>query len=158
MSAQLTEDQELIVQTARSFAQEKLRPNAARWEEEGLSRETLQELASLGFGGIYVREEHGGSGLSRLDAALIFEELSRCCISTAAFLSIHNMCSWMIDSFGNEEQRAEWLPKLVTMECDLAAGPGEPSARTIAALIRPHFRCAPTAPAVVTWQMSMALA
>jgi hypothetical protein len=85
MSAQLTEDQELIVQTARSFAQEKLRPNAARWEEEGLSRETLQELASLGFGGIYVREEHGGSGLSRLDAALIFEELSRGCISTAAF-------------------------------------------------------------------------
>jgi len=116
MSAQLTEDQELIVETARSFAQEKLRPNAARWEEEGLSRETLQELASLGFGGIYVREEHGGSGLSRLDAALIFEELSRGCISTAAFLSIHNMCSWMIDSFGNEEQRAEWLPKLVTME------------------------------------------
>lgn len=116
MSAQLTEDQELIVETARSFAQEKLRPNAARWEEEGLSRETLQELASLGFGGIYVREEFGGSGLSRLDAALIFEELSRGCISTAAFLSIHNMCSWMIDSFGSEEQRAEWLPKLVTME------------------------------------------
>lgn len=116
MSAQLTEDQELIVQTARSFAQEKLRPNAARWEEEGLSRETLQELASLGFGGIYVREEHGGSGLSRLDAALIFEELSRGCISTAAFLSIHNMCSWMIDSFGNDEQRAAWLPKLTTME------------------------------------------
>ncbi|MEQ1817760.1 MAG: acyl-CoA dehydrogenase family protein [Terricaulis sp.] len=116
MSAQLTEDQELIVETARSFAQEKLRPNAARWEEEGLSRETLQELASLGFGGIYVREEFGGSGLSRLDAALIFEELSRGCISTAAFLSIHNMCSWMIDSFGNEEQRAEWLPRLVTMD------------------------------------------
>ncbi len=116
MSAQLTEDQELIVETARSFAQEKLRPNAARWEEEGLSRETLQELASLGFGGIYVREEHGGSGLSRLDAALIFEELSRGCISTAAFLSIHNMCSWMIDSFGTDEQRSEWLPKLTTMD------------------------------------------
>jgi alkylation response protein AidB-like acyl-CoA dehydrogenase len=116
MSAQLTEDQELIVDTARSFAQEKLRPNAARWEEEGLNRDVLQELASLGFGGIYVREEHGGSGLSRLDAALIFEELSRGCISTAAFLSIHNMCSWMIDSFGNDEQRAEWLPKLTTME------------------------------------------
>ncbi|MCX7359208.1 MAG: acyl-CoA dehydrogenase family protein [Alphaproteobacteria bacterium] len=116
MSAQLTEDQELIVETARSFAQEKLRPNAARWEEEGLSRETLQELARLGFGGIYVREEHGGSGLSRLDAALIFEELSRGCISTAAFLSIHNMCSWMIDSFGSDEQRAEWLPKLVSMD------------------------------------------
>lgn len=116
MSAQLTEDQELIVETARGFAQDKLRPNAARWEEEGLSRDVLQELAGLGFGGIYVREEHGGSGLTRLDAALIFEELSRGCIATAAFLSIHNMCSWMIDSFGSEEQRAEWLPKLTTMD------------------------------------------
>ena len=116
MAAQLTEDQDLIVETARSFAQERLRPNAARWEEEGLNRDVLRELAGLGFGGIYVREEHGGSGLSRLDAALIFEELSRGCIATAAFLSIHNMCSWMIDSFGNEEQRAAWLPKLVTMD------------------------------------------
>jgi alkylation response protein AidB-like acyl-CoA dehydrogenase len=116
MAAQLTEDQDLIVETARSFAQERLRPNAARWEEEGLNRDVLRELAGLGFGGIYVREEHGGSGLSRLDAALIFEELSRGCIATAAFLSIHNMCSWMIDSFGSEEQRAAWLPKLVTMD------------------------------------------
>ncbi len=116
MSAQLTEDQELIVETARSFAQEKLRPNAARWEDEGLDRGVLQELARLGFGGIYVGEEHGGSGLSRLDAALIFEELSRGCIATSAFLSIHNMCSWMIDSFGSDEQRAEWLPKLTTMD------------------------------------------
>ncbi len=116
MSAQLTEDQDFIVETARSFAQERLRPNAARWEEEGLNREVLVELASLGFGGIYVREEFGGSGLTRLDAALIFEELSRGCIATAAFLSIHNMCSWMIDSFGDDAQRAEWLPKLTTME------------------------------------------
>ncbi|MEZ5957822.1 MAG: acyl-CoA dehydrogenase family protein [Hyphomonadaceae bacterium] len=116
MSAQLTEDQELIVETARSFAQEKLRPNAARWEEGGLDRGVLQELAGLGFAGIYVSEEHGGSALTRLDAALIFEELSRGCIATSAFLSIHNMCAWMIDSFGNAEQRAEWLPKLTTME------------------------------------------
>ncbi len=116
MSPQLTEDQELIVETARSFAQERLRPNAARWEEEGLSRETLKELAGLGFAGIYVGEEHGGSALTRLDAALIFEELSRGCIATSAFLSIHNMCAWMIDSFGNAEQRAEWLPRLTTME------------------------------------------
>jgi alkylation response protein AidB-like acyl-CoA dehydrogenase len=114
--AQLTEDQALIVETARAFAQDKLRPNAARWEEEGLDRGVLQELAGLGFGGIYVREEHGGSGLTRHDAALIFEELSRGCVATAAFLSIHNMCAWMIDSFGNDEQRAQWLPKLTTME------------------------------------------
>lgn len=116
MSAELTQDQALIVETARAFAQEKLRPNAARWEEEGLDRGVLQELAGLGFGGIYVKEEHGGSGLSRHDAALIFEELSRGCIATAAFLSIHNMCAWMIDSFGSDEQRAHWLPQLTTME------------------------------------------
>ena len=116
MTAELTEDQALIVETARTFAQERLRPNAARWEDEGLDRGALKELASLGFAGIYVGEEHGGSGLTRLDAALIFEELSRGCIATAAFLSIHNMCSWMIDSFGNAEQRAHWLPQLVTMD------------------------------------------
>lgn len=116
MTAELTEDQTLIVETARTFAQERLRPNAARWEDEGLDRGALKELASLGFAGIYVGEEHGGSGLTRLDAALIFEELSRGCVATAAFLSIHNMCSWMIDSFGSAEQRAQWLPQLVTME------------------------------------------
>ncbi|MGD9966177.1 MAG: acyl-CoA dehydrogenase family protein [Hyphomonadaceae bacterium] len=116
MAAQLTEDQTLIVETARAFAQERLRPNAARWEDEGLDREVLQELAGLGFAGIYVREEHGGSGLSRHDAALIFEELSRGCVATAAFLSIHNMCAWMIDSFGNDDQRRQWLPQLTTMD------------------------------------------
>ncbi len=101
----LTEDQTLIVDTARAFAQERLRPNAARWESEGLDRGALTELAELGFAGIYVREDVGGSGLSRLDAALIFEELSRGCIATAAFVSIHNMCSWMIDAFADREQR-----------------------------------------------------
>jgi alkylation response protein AidB-like acyl-CoA dehydrogenase len=116
MAALLSEDQTLIVETARAFAQDKLRPNAARWEEEGLDRGVLKELAELGFAGIYVSEEHGGSGLTRHDAALIFEELSRGCVSTAAFLSIHNMCAWMIDSFGNDEQRAQWLPQLTTMK------------------------------------------
>src|SRR5262249_6721615 len=80
MAADLNEDQLLIVETAREFSREKLRPNAARWEEEGLNRGVLQELAGLGFGGIYVREDVGGSGLSRLDATLIFEELSRGCV------------------------------------------------------------------------------
>jgi hypothetical protein len=116
MAADLNEDQQLIVETARDFAREKLRPNAARWEDEGMDRGVLQELAGLGFGGIYVREDVGGSALSRLDAALIFEELSRGCVSTAAFLSIHNMCAWMIDSFGDEAQRQKLLPKLATME------------------------------------------
>lgn len=136
MSAELTEDQQLIVETARAFAQEKLRPNAARWEEEGLDRGVLQELAGLGFAGIYVGEEHGGSGLTRLDAALIFEELSRGCISTAAFLSIHNMCAWMIDSFANAEQRAHWLPKLTTMQTIASYCLTEPGSGSDAAALR----------------------
>ncbi|HRP12429.1 MAG TPA: acyl-CoA dehydrogenase family protein, partial [Terricaulis sp.] len=136
MSAELTEDQALIVETARAFAQEKLRPNAARWEEEGLDRGVLQELASLGFAGIYVGEEHGGSGLTRLDAALIFEELSRGCVATAAFLSIHNMCAWMIDSFGNGEQRAHWLPQLTTMEKIASYCLTEPGSGSDAAAMR----------------------
>lgn len=136
MSAELTEDQQLIVETARAFAQEKLRPNAARWEEEGLDRGVLKELAGLGFAGIYVSEEHGGSGLTRLDAALIFEELSRGCISTAAFLSIHNMCAWMIDSFANAEQRAHWLPKLTTMQTIASYCLTEPGSGSDAAALR----------------------
>jgi alkylation response protein AidB-like acyl-CoA dehydrogenase len=132
----LSEDQRMIVETARAFAQDKLRPNAARWEEEGLDRGVLQELAGLGFGGIYVREEHGGSGLTRHDAALIFEELSRGCVATAAFLSIHNMCAWMIDSFGNDEQRSQWLPQLTTMEKIASYCLTEPGSGSDAAALR----------------------
>jgi alkylation response protein AidB-like acyl-CoA dehydrogenase len=132
----LSEDQTLIVETARAFAQDKLRPNAARWEEEGLDRGVLKELAELGFAGIYVGEEHGGSGLTRHDAALIFEELSRGCVSTAAFLSIHNMCAWMIDSFGSAEQRAQWLPKLTTMEKIASYCLTEPGSGSDAAALR----------------------
>jgi alkylation response protein AidB-like acyl-CoA dehydrogenase len=140
MAVELTEDQTMIVETARSFAQERLRPKAARWEEEGLDRGVLQELAGLGFAGIYVGEEHGGSGLTRHDAALIFEELSRGCIATAAFLSIHNMCAWMIDSFGNDEQRAEWLPKLASMEKIASYCLTEPGSGSDAAALRTTAR------------------
>lgn len=132
----LTEDQQMIVDTARAFAQERLRPNAARWEQDGLDRAVLQELAGLGFGGIYVREDVGGSGLTRHDAALIFEELSRGCIATAAFLSIHNMCSWMIDSFASDEQRRQWLPKLATMETIASYCLTEPGSGSDAAALR----------------------
>jgi alkylation response protein AidB-like acyl-CoA dehydrogenase len=136
MAADLNEDQQLIVETARAFAQERLRPNAARWEEEGLDRGALQELAGLGFGGIYVRDDVGGSGLTRLDAALIFEELSRGCVATAAFLSIHNMCAWMIDSFADDEQRRKWLPKLTTMETIASYCLTEPGSGSDAAALR----------------------
>jgi alkylation response protein AidB-like acyl-CoA dehydrogenase len=117
MAYDLTEDQNLIVDTARVFAAKRLAPFAMAWEEaEALNRATLVEMASLGFAGIYVREDVGGSGLSRLDAAIIFEELSRGDVSHAAFVSIHNMASWMIDTFGNEEQRQKYLPRLTRMD------------------------------------------
>ncbi|MCU0882844.1 MAG: acyl-CoA dehydrogenase family protein, partial [Hyphomonadaceae bacterium] len=87
------------------------------WEEEGrLDRPTLEAMAELGFAGLYVHDDVGGSALTRLDAVLVFEALSRGCISTAAFVSIHNMASWMIDTFGSEAQRQQWLPRLTTME------------------------------------------
>jgi alkylation response protein AidB-like acyl-CoA dehydrogenase len=117
MTHDLTPDQILITDTARAFAAKRLAPFAMAWEEAGsLDRATLVEMAALGFAGIYVREDVGGSGLTRLDAAIIFEELSRGDVSHAAFLSIHNMASWMIDTFGNGEQRHKWLPRLTTME------------------------------------------
>jgi alkylation response protein AidB-like acyl-CoA dehydrogenase len=113
----LTEDQTLISDTARAFARDRLAPFAMDWEEAGtLDRATLKEMAALGFAGIYVREDVGGSGLSRLDAAIIFEELSRGDVSHAAFVSIHNMASWMIDRFGNEAQRQTYLPRLTSMD------------------------------------------
>src|SRR5262245_20754857 len=117
MSFDITEDQRLIAETARAFAFERLRPNASHWEaEKRLDRTTLRDMAALGFAGIYVKEDVGGSGLGRLDAALVFEQLSRGCVSTAAFLSIHNMCSWMIDAFGSQEQRERFLPALTRMD------------------------------------------
>ncbi|MBP2161533.1 MULTISPECIES: isobutyryl-CoA dehydrogenase [Asticcacaulis] len=113
----LNEDQLLIQETAKRFAYDRLRPNAGDWDErKHFPVDVMREAAGLGFASIYTREDHGGSGLTRLDAVLIFEQLSRGCIATAAFLSIHNMCTWMIDSFGSEDQRAHWLPQLVGMD------------------------------------------
>src|SRR5207342_3457123 len=92
-------------------------PNARAWDEgEIFPIDALREAAALGFGGIYVKDDVGGSALSRLDATLIFEELAQGCTSTAAYISIHNMAAWMIDAFGGEPQRQHFLPKLCTME------------------------------------------
>jgi alkylation response protein AidB-like acyl-CoA dehydrogenase len=113
----LSEEQIAIQDMARDFAAEKLAPFAMQWDEEKhFPVDTLREMAGLGFAGIYLQEEHGGSGLSRFDAALIFEALSGGCTSTAAYMTIHNMASWMIDSFGNAAQRAKYLPGLTSME------------------------------------------
>ena len=113
----LSEEQSAIQDMARNFATEKLAPHAKQWDEDKhFPVDTLREMAGLGFAGIYLQEEHGGSGLSRFDAALIFEALSGGCTSTAAYMTIHNMASWMIDNFGSAEQRAKYLPRLTSME------------------------------------------
>lgn len=117
MDFELTEDQRAVEDAARRFTREKLAPHAAEWDEKEIFPvETLREAAALGFAGIYVKSDVGGSEMSRLDAAIIFEELSAGCTSTAAYISIHNMASWMIDRFGNDEQRKRLLPNLATME------------------------------------------
>ncbi len=113
----LTPEQILIRQTAADFAAERLRPFAGEWDEKKhFPVDVIREAAGLGFAGLYVNEDVGGSALSRFDAVLVFEQLSQGCVSTAAYISIHNMCSWMIDRFASEEMRREWLPQLTTME------------------------------------------
>ena len=117
MDFDLSDEQRAFQDTAREFARDEWLPHAPGWDErEEFPEGALRRAAALGFAGIYVAEEFGGSGLSRLDAALIFEELATACPSTAAYLSIHNMAAWMIDRFGDEAQRARFLPKLMSME------------------------------------------
>jgi hypothetical protein len=117
MNFDLTEEQRAFQSTARAFAREEMMPHARDWDEdETFPVEALRKAAALGFGGIYVKEDVGGSALSRLDAALIFEELAQGCTSTAAYMSIHNMAAWMIDAFGGEAQRRRFVPKLCSME------------------------------------------
>jgi alkylation response protein AidB-like acyl-CoA dehydrogenase len=116
MDFELSDEQQAFSQTARTFAREEWLPQAPGWDErDEFPVEALRRAAELGFAGIYVGEEFGGSGLGRLDATLIFEELATACVSTAAYLSIHNMAAWMIDCFGTREQRARFLPRLMTM-------------------------------------------
>ncbi len=113
----LSDEQRMIQETAHRFAYERMRPFAGDWDEtKHFPVDVLREAAGLGFAAIYCGEDHGGSGLTRGDGVLIFEQLSRGCIATAAFLSIHNMCTWMIDRFGSPEQRAQWVPRLASME------------------------------------------
>ena len=113
----LTDDQLQIQEMARKFTADAITPFAAEWDEKHIfPRDTIREAAELGFGSIYVSEESGGIGLGRLDAALIFEAMSYGCPSTSAFISIHNMASWMIDRFGGQEVKQKYLPSMITME------------------------------------------
>ncbi len=137
MRFELTEEQQAFQDVARNFAAGELAPHAADWDRDSFFPvDKLRKAAELGFAGIYVREDVGGSALSRIDAALIFEALSEGCTSTAAFLSIHNMASWMIDSFGTEEQRQKWLPKLTPMELIASYCLTEPSSGSDAASLK----------------------
>ncbi len=113
---QPTPEQEAVVEMVRDFAASALAPHTADWDEnKHFPVDVLAEAGALGMGGIYVGEEHGGSGLSRADAVLIFEELAAVDPTIAAYISIHNMVAWMIDAFGNDEQRAAWLPGITAM-------------------------------------------
>lgn len=131
MTFALNDDQIAIRDMARSFADEKIAPFALKWDEEKhFPVDVIKEAASLGMAGIYVREDIGGSGLTRLDAALIMEALATGCPAISAYISIHNMCSWMIDRFGSEALRQRFLPDLVTMNklsCYCLTEPGSGS-------------------------------
>lgn len=117
MDFELSEEQRAFQDVARQFAQSEFAPNAKEWDEKYIfPSESLRKAAALGFGGMYIREDAGGSGLTRLDAAIINEELAQGCTSTTAYLSIHNMAAWMIDAFASDEVRKRFLPKLCSME------------------------------------------
>lgn len=133
----LSEDQMAVRDMARAFAAERIAPSALQWDEDKhFPVDVMREAAQLGMGGIYIREDVGGSAMTRFDAALIFEALAQGCPTVSAFISIHNMASWMIDSYGNDAQRHKWLPKLCTMDLVASYCLTEPGAGSDAAALR----------------------
>ena len=141
MDFELSEEQRAILETARAFAQAEMAPHSARWDEEKhFPVDVLKRAAALGFGGLYVKEDVGGSALPRLDATLVIEALAGGDVSTAAFLSIHNMASWMIDAFGADGPRRKYLPRLAAMELIASYCLTEPGAGSDAASLRTTAR------------------
>ena len=137
MDFALSEEQSAIFDMAHAFGQDNIAPHAQKWERDGtIPKELWPQIAELGLGGIYVSEESGGSGLSRLDSTLIFEALSMACPSVAAFLSIHNMCAKMIDTFGSDEMKTRVLPKALTMETVLSYCLTEPGSGSDASALK----------------------
>ncbi len=117
MDFALSGDQTAIRDMARGFAADRLAPHTAEWDAAAhFPKDVYREAAALGLAAMYTGEEHGGSALGRMEAALVFEALAEGCVTTSAFLSIHNMVAWMIDSFGSDETRAEFLPSLCSMD------------------------------------------
>jgi len=137
MNFDLSEEQRAFRDMAAQFAAEHMEPYAREWDDKcHFPVDALRKGAELGFGGIYVKDDVGGSALGRLDAAIIFEQLAKGCTSTAAFISIHNMATWMIDAYGSDEQRARWLPRLCTMEAIASYCLTEPGSGSDAAALR----------------------
>jgi alkylation response protein AidB-like acyl-CoA dehydrogenase len=137
MDFSLSEEQVAIFDMARAFGEEHIAPFALQWEkDEDIPKNLWPKLAELGFGALYVSEDNGGSGLSRLDATLVFEALSMSCPSVAAFLSIHNMCAAMVDRFGSDEMKAQFLDKMVTMETVFSYCLTEPGSGSDAAALK----------------------
>jgi len=137
MDFALSEEQDAIFDMAYAFGQEHIAPYAREWEKQGtIPKDLWPKVAELGLAGIYVTEPYGGSGLSRLDATLVFEALAMACPSVGSFLSIHNMCGGMIDGFGSDALKAEWLPKLCSMEKVFSYCLTEPGSGSDAAALR----------------------
>ena len=137
MSALFSDEQLMIQDMARKFGEAQLQPHSEAWDRDShFPVDVIKQAAELGFAGIYVSEDVGGSALTRTDAALIFEQLSYGDVSTAAFISIHNMASWMIDTFGSDAQRQAWLPRLTSMELIASYCLTEPGAGSDAASLK----------------------
>ena len=137
MSTLFSDEQLMIRDMARKFAEEELLPHSEEWDQTShFPVDVIRKAAELGFASIYVKEDVGGAGLTRTDAALIFEHLAYGDVSTAAFISIHNMASWMIDTFGSDEQRQAWLPRLTSMELIASYCLTEPGAGSDAASLK----------------------
>ena len=137
MDFAMTEEQTAIFEMAHGFGQEHIAPNARAWEAEGtIPKKLWPALAELGFGGLYVSEDAGGAGLSRLDATLVFEALSHACASVSAFLSIHNMCAKMVADLGTDAVKERVLPKALAMETVLSYCLTEPGSGSDAAAMK----------------------
>ncbi|MDP1600123.1 isobutyryl-CoA dehydrogenase [Phenylobacterium sp.] len=147
MDFALSDDQRAIQSAAMAFSEAELAPHSARWDEEKhFPKDVLRQAAQMGFAGIYIGEDVGGAGLTRLDASIVFEALSYGDVSVAAYLTIHNMASWMIDRFGDDQLRQRYLPSLTSMEliasyCLTEPGSGSDAAalRTSAVLDGDHY-------------------
>ena len=143
----LDDDERVIAETAAAFAEKRLAPNALEWDKtHHFPVDELREAAELGMAAIYCGEDAGGSGLRRIDAVRIFEQLAAADPTVAAFMSIHNMCAWMVDTYGTHEQRKSWVPKLASMEAIASYCLTEPGAGSDAGALRTKaVRCSDSA-------------